>query len=156
MNLSVQDAIKSGIIMNVNDIKLSNDAKKVFKEGIIYDALEESIDDQNFVTTEALINDLEDGLHKVAHVNSADHSKTVQREIYSDYVYPPLKRSFRACVRIIALVLRASVKFKKLLIIRKVKRGLADKSDLQKLNFPPVKFTTFTLITGDITQNQEK
>ena len=107
MNLSVQDAIKSGIIMNVNDIKLSNDAKKVFKEGIIYDALEESIDDKNFVTKEALINDLEDGLHKFAHVNSVDHSKTVQREIYSDYVYPPLKRSFRACVRIIALVLRA-------------------------------------------------
>ena len=35
MKLSEEEAVQSGIIKNTNDIILDNDAKKIFKEGII-------------------------------------------------------------------------------------------------------------------------
>ena len=156
MNLPVKEAVNLGVIKSVKDIKLSNDAKKIFKEGIIFDAMEDNLEARSNsaaadVTRAAIAADLHANVHKLDHVqvNNVDATKTVQREEFANYIYPPLKRSFRATVRIIGHVLKATVLFKKLLLLAKVRRGQADKSDLQKLNFPPPKFTTFTVISED-------
>ena len=39
MNMPIEKAIQSGVIKNTNEIKLTNNAKKVFREGIIHDPL---------------------------------------------------------------------------------------------------------------------
>ena len=70
----------------------------------------------------------------------------VERESYSRYIYPPLKRGFRPTVRIIALVLTAVRKFKKGRYLAKIKNGEPVKSKLAELNFPSVKFKAFPLL----------
>ena len=40
MKEPVEKAIDMGVIKSTSDIKLNNDAKKVFKEGIIYETIE--------------------------------------------------------------------------------------------------------------------
>ena len=82
MRCSVENAIESGVLKKTKDIILDNEKKKIFKEAIIYD----SFDDQIKATT----------------VLTVDIKKVVERESYSRYIYPPLKRSFRPTVRIIA------------------------------------------------------
>ena len=37
----LEEAKESGVIKTVEEIKLTNDKKKVFKEGIVYDTFEE-------------------------------------------------------------------------------------------------------------------
>ena len=44
MNMSMEKTKESGIIKHVDEIKLSNDKKKVFKEGIIFDAFDDTGD----------------------------------------------------------------------------------------------------------------
>ena len=62
----------------------------------------------------------------------------------SNYIFDPLKRSFVPTVRITALVFMAVNKWKKILILSKLKAGKASKSDLLKVNFPPAKFQMFS------------
>ena len=73
----------------------------------------------------------------------------VERESYSRYIYPPLKRGFRPTVRIIALVLTAIRKFKKGRLLARKKNGEPVKTKLAQLNFPPVKFKAFPLLLGN-------
>ena len=172
MQESLEKVIADGILKNTKDIKLDNDAKKTFREAIIYDTLEDSVENKDN-TTEA------GNLHSLPHCKNSyseeDHStlecevttmntqyqvftidaaKTIERENYSDYIYPPLKRGFRSSIRIIALVLKASVLFKKKLTLAKIRRGEAEKSELAKLNFPPVRFTAFHTATGENISSQ--
>ena len=133
MKRSVGEAIDMGVIKSTAEIKLNNDAKKVFKEGIIYE------DFENFATVN----------NNMSHfTKTTDSQKIIEREQFSDYIFPPLKRSLRPTVRIIALVLRAVQRFKKLLVKKRIKDGSVDKSELQNLNFPPPKFTSFSVLSG--------
>ena len=147
MNLPITEAVNLGVIKSVKDIKLSNDAKKVFKEGIVFDSMEDILDTNTK-------NSVNHGFHPPAMAQpvkddylaiAVDASKVVEREVYANYIYPPLRRSFRPTVRIIGLVLAAVNKFKKLLIIAKIRRGMAEKTDLQNLNPSAPKFTIFSL-----------
>ena len=117
MQESLEKVIEDGILTNTKDIKLDNDAKKTFREAIIYDTLEDSVENKDSTTQAGnTISTLE---YEVAAMNiqyqvlSIDAAKTIEREKFSSYIYPPLKRSFRSSVRIIALVLKAAVLFKK-------------------------------------------
>ena len=129
MKGSLEKAKEAEIIKSVEDIKLSNDKKKTFKEGIAYEAFD----------------DVEQSIFAVAQVEKIDAKKVTERLSISNYIYPPLKRSFKALVRITALVILAKVKFKKLLIRKKIERGELDKTELEKLNFPPPRFSAFSL-----------
>lgn len=127
MQMSIDKAKDLGIIKTVEDIKLSNDNKKVFKEGIVYDTFEEA-DPSIFAASKGA---------------SFDKQKLFQRQCYSKYLFCPLKRSFKSLVRITALVLVAVRKFKKLLLKKKIERGEAQKSALKTVDFEPSKFSVF-------------
>ena len=128
MKESLEKAKDDGIIKSVEDIKLTNDKKKTFKEGIAYDVFDE--EDQ--------------GVFAVAQVEKIDDKKMTDRITFSNYIYPPLKRSFKAVVRITALVILAKTKFKRLLMRKKIERGEVPKSELKKLDFSPSKFSVFS------------
>ena len=100
MKLSIQKAQKAGLIKTVEDIKLTNDKKKTFKEGTAYDTFD----------------DTEQGIFAVAKIDVKNHKKIFERQMFSSYLYPPLKRSFKSVIRITALVLLAVAKLKRLLI----------------------------------------
>ena len=124
-----EDAVADGVIKSVHDIKLTNDAKKTLKEGIIFDQFE--ADDSNVA---------------VAKINTIDVKKIAEREAFSEYIYPPLKRSFRPTVRIISLVLLAVRRLKEGAIKARIRAGKADPSELDKLKPKTVKFTVFEVI----------
>ena len=69
----------------------------------------------------------------VSMVNTVDVLKVSEQEAYSGYIFPPLKRSLRPTVRIISLVLLAVKKFKKKLILSKIRSSEAQIPDLEKL-----------------------
>ena len=79
MKMSIDKANEKGVIKSIENIKLSNEKKKVLKEGIVYDTFDE----------------INEGVFAVAHVGRIDQEKTKQRLIFSNYIYPPLKRSFK-------------------------------------------------------------
>ena len=133
MKDSLEQAHKDGIIKSVEDIKLTNDKKKTFKEGIAYDAFD----------------DVEQGIFAVAQVGKIDAQKMQERLSTSDYLYDPLKRSFKSLVRITALIILAKVKLMKLLIRKKIERGEVDKSELKRLDFAPSKFSVFNYMVGN-------
>ena len=128
MTKSYAEAVKDGVIKSVKNIKLSNDEKKVMKEGIVFDTFD--TDNSNVA---------------VAKINSIDILKVAQREAYSEYLFPPLKRSFIPTVRIISIVLRAVRKLKEGLLKAKIKKGTASQTDLDKIQVRNIKFTTFQL-----------
>ena len=140
MRLPVEKAVESGVIKNTKDIILDNDSKKVFREGIIYDTLADAT--ANVTESDAV-------------VNAIDYKKIVERENFSNYIYPPLKRSFRPFIRITALVIVAYKKFKKGMILAKLKRGenVSDGTTMKDINLPPVKFVAFPLIIGEDVEN---
>ena len=127
MKLSMEEAKERGVIKTVEDIKLSNEKKKTFKEGIAYDTFEEN----------------DQGVFAIAKVDVTNHKKMFERQVFSNYIYPPLKRSFKSVVRITALVLLAAAKFKRLLLRKKIERGEQTKLALKVLDFPPAKFKVF-------------
>ena len=133
MKRSVEKAIDMGVIKSTAEIKLNNDAKKIFKEGIIYE------DFENFISVNTNMSNF---------TKTTSSQKVIEREQFSGYIFPPLKRSLRPTVRIIALVLRAVQRFKKLLVKKRIKDGNMDKSELRNLNFPPPKFTSFSVLSG--------
>ena len=132
MTQPVEKAKESGIIKSTKDIKLDNDSRKVFKEGVIFEEFENVME----VKTDV--------------INAVDNKKIVEREMFSNYLFPPLKRSFRPFIRITAFVLVAYRRFKKGMVIAKIKRGesVSDGSKLPDLNFSPVKFIAFPMIVG--------
>lgn len=157
MREPLQKAIESGIITNTKDIKLSNDAKKVFREAIIYDSMEDNENKVNTYQAGCAIAAFKKEIQaNTASVHTINNDKVLEREIFANYIYPPMKRSFRPTVRIIAHVLRAVAIFKKKLILAKIRRGEADKSELKKLIPAPVKFTAFHMFTGIDIEKQMK
>ena len=82
--------------------------------------------------------------------NTIDAKKIAEVEKESDYIYPPLKRSFKPCVRITTYVIVAYRKFKKKMVIQKMKRNepVSDGSTLTDINFQPAKFISFPVIQG--------
>ena len=110
MRKSHEEALAEGVIKSVKDIKLSNDEKKKMKEGVIFDTFD--TDEDNVA---------------VAMVNTIDLQKIAEREAFSEYIFPPLKRSFRPTVRIISLVILAIRRFKEGMIKARIKAGKADK-----------------------------
>ena len=125
MRESVEYALEKGIIKSTRDIILDNEKKKVFKQGIINDFFDSN-----------LIEDY--------YVNTIDVKKVVEITISSNYLFDPLKRSFRPTVRIYALVILATKRWKKKWLLTKFKKGQVTKSDLMKTNFSPVKFQVFS------------
>ena len=128
MNMSINKAKESGIIKHVDDIKLTNDKKKVFKEGIIFDTFDDTGDVAVF---------------GVAKFGKIDKPRIAEREVKAEYLFPPLKRSFKFLVRITAHVLVAVSKFKRLLIKKQIARGEKSVPDLKALDLKPPIFTVF-------------
>ena len=127
MKLPVNQAQEAGIIKTVEDIKLSNEKKKVFKEGIAYDTFD----------------DTDQGIFALARIEETDHRKMFQRQEFSKYLYLPLKRSFKSLVRITAVVLLAVAKFKKWGIKRRIREGRLPRNALKTVDFLPAKFKIF-------------
>ena len=123
MKLEVEEAIKSGVIRNVEDIKLDNESRKAFKEGVLLDsslnyAANQTHDDPRYLVT-----------------------KTIERDKFSNYIFPPLKRSFRGFVRITALVLLAVKKFG-MVTARSLRNvPISDGSTIESLIDPPAQFS---------------
>ena len=88
-------------------------------------------------------------------IHTLDIQKIAQREAFSKYIYPPLKRSFLPTVRIISLVLVAARKFKEGLIRRRAKAGKAEISDIDELKPKTVRFTIFE-VTNSTGSNEVK
>ena len=128
MNMSMKKAKEIGVIKHVDEIKLTNDKKKTFKEGIIFDTFDDTGDAAVF---------------GVAKIGKIDKMKVAVREVKAEYLFPPLKRSFKSLVRVTALVLVAISKFKKLLIKKQIERGEKSKLDMKALDFKPPIFTVF-------------
>ena len=97
MKLSIKEAEDKGFIKSVQKIKLDNNLRKLLKEGVLFNTLD---DDQ-----------LEDGCFPVSIINSVNIDKMAEREMFTDYLYSPLKRSFSSLLRITVLVVRAYRKF---------------------------------------------
>ena len=129
MKLSIDKAIESGVIKTAGDIKLSNDEKKVFKKELVYDTFEE----ENL------------GTFAVRRVEKLDKKEIEERIRFSNYIYPPLKRSLQPTVRVIALVMLACKIFKKRLLLKQIERKEKTKDDLKELDFPEQKFKVFTI-----------
>ena len=87
--------------------------------------------------------------------NFMDVKKVAEIEQNSDYLFSPLKRNFRSGVRITAYVILAYKKFKRALCIAKNKRGeqLSEGSNLEDINYLPVKFVSFPIISTGLDQS---
>ena len=129
MKFSISKAQELNIIKTVEDIKLTNDKKKILKEGIAYDSL--------------ILDDLTEGIFAVVKVNTKDKDEIRKRKEFSSYLYPPLARGFTSVVRITALVLLAVRKFKKYAIKARIKKRELSEDALKTLDFPPVRFKVF-------------
>ena len=130
MKLQLDEAIQTGIIKNTDSIKMDNDSRKAFKEGVLLDS----------------------SLNHAANSANKENKyfvpkKIIERECYSNYVYPPLKRGFRSFIRITALVITAVKKFKKGMVAYRtqINRPVSDGSTLESLKDPPAKFIVFTI-----------
>ena len=126
MKLPIKEAEEKGFIKSVQKIKLDNDSKNVLKEGVLFNAPDNE--------------QLEDGCFAVSVINSVNIDKMVEREVFTDYLYSPLKRSFSSLVRITALVLRACRKF-----MLQRKGRMTKPNELEKYNVKPAKFSIFTI-----------
>ena len=80
----------------------------------------------------------------MARVTAIDSEKIFSRQHFSNYLFPPLKRSFNSLVRIVALVLMAKSKFKLLLFRKQIKMKESEARDLKLLDPPPQKFKVFS------------
>ena len=125
MKMSVENAIKSGAIKSVKEIKLDNDSKKAFKEGVMMDS----------------------SLNAVSKVEKLSISrKVVEREKFSKYLVSPLKWSWPKFVRINGYVCLFVLKCKMKMVCSRRSRNLpvSDGSTSGSLQPPPPKFTVFS------------
>ena len=128
MTKPVDDAVEMGVLKNVDDIKLDNDAKKLLREGIMLDSSLNSVS---------------------ADLKQSLSNKVVEREDYSGYVVPPLKWRFPRFVRTVAYVLLAVRKFKLKMVTARQRKGLSvsDGSTPESLSIPAPKFSVFNVST---------
>ena len=131
MKLSIDEALESGIIKNVEDIVLDNESKKQFKEGIL---LESSL---NYASHSATVND----------TRKTFAQKVIEREEFSQYIYPPLKRSFPSFVRITGYVFLAVRKFKKGVMLARSRKNIpiTDAFMPKSVELPDPKFSMFNV-----------
>ena len=142
MKLSIEKAKDLGVIRSAKDIKLSYDEKKIFKKELVHDEFE--YEENTFATMK---------------INKIDVQKLKVVSVFSNFIFDPLKRSFKSLVRITALVMVACRKFKKLLLNKQIERGEKCVDDLKEVDFPEPKFTIFSIKTAAMTQqnpNQTK
>ena len=121
MKGTVEAAVGKGILRSTNDIVLSNEKKKIFKEAVIYDSF-----DSNTVSEYS--------------VNTINVKKMAEIQIQSSYIIDPLKRSFRPTVRSYAVFFISVKRFLKPVFALRAKKKQITENDLEKLNFPPAKF----------------
>ena len=95
MRLSLNDAVDTGAVKPLRELKLSHENKKSVKEGIIFDSFAEDKD-----------------MFAVVMLAKINIEETAKREIEASYVYSPTQRKFSSFVRITALVLKAAKLFK--------------------------------------------
>ncbi len=124
MTWPLSKAESENIIKPAQAIKLEDEEKKVFKDGIIFD--EFSDDPSVFALTPKI---------------KIDKKKLTERCVFAKYLFNPMNRSFRPVVRITALVLKAVRLFKIGRIKSLIKRGEASNEDLEKLQPAPVQFS---------------
>ena len=133
MRMSVDDAVSLGAIKSVKDIKLDNQAKRVFKEGVILDSSINSA-------------------FKLSREDKLSLSKRViERETFSRYLLSPRKWSFPKFVRIMAFVKLVVRNWKYKLALRRQERGLGlsdGSSPKTIMSKEPVKFTVFSVFEG--------
>ena len=134
MKLPYEKALESGIVRKVSDIKLDHEAKKKFKEGLLF---EEDYERQikGFLVR----------------ISKSDPKKVIKCENESGYIYPPLKYNFQRTVRTVGCILRAIRKFKLGRARARVKNGLMSELELKNLNQMTTRFQYFT-----VDQNKEK
>ena len=126
-------------LSNIEDIKLNNENKKKVKDGIVFDAFNKSND--------------EAGVFAVCSLTKDDFKKIADCEISSNYLYPPLKRSFTSVVRITSYVLLAVTMWKRKLYLKQIGRQVRDAADLKKLEFREPTFLLFNVLTVMDTQS---
>ena len=73
MTMSMEKAKQEGVVKHVDDIKLNNDKKKIFGEGVAYDT---------FDTTGT-------GVFAVTRFGKIDKEKIAERILKANYIYPP-------------------------------------------------------------------
>ena len=101
MTLPVQEAQENGTLKSTKDIIINNEMKKVLREGTFFD----DFDQLNYT------------------FNHFDAKKSARIESESDYLFSPIKRSFKSVVRITGYVILACKKFKRGLAIAKAKNN---------------------------------
>ena len=128
MQETLYKAIDSGAIKSVENIKLDNEAKKILKEGIMLDSTLNTISTEMKLTISA---------------------KVIERETFSNYVYPPLKYRFPKFVRIVGYILLAVKKFKYGMVVSRQGRGLpvSDGSTVDSFASKPPKFKMFGVLS---------
>ena len=135
MRLLYEEALETGIVRKVSDIKLDHESKKIFKEGLMF---EEDYERQikGFIVR----------------ITKTDPKKVIQCEAESRYIYPPLKYNFRRTVRTVACILRAVRKFKLGGARKMVREGTKSVVDMEKMLMPNL--TKFKYFSVD--QNNKK
>ena len=118
MNKSEEQAKQDKVIKHVDDIKLSNDKKKTFGEGVAYDS---------FDTTGS-------GVFAVTKIGKIDKEKIAQRILKANYIYPPLKRNFKSLVMVTGFTLEVVKKFLRSLTKLKISKEDCSAADHESLD----------------------
>ena len=138
MKMPVDDAMKSGAIKSVKEIKLDNEAKKIFKEGVMLDSSLNSVSSQDIHSTNVVTKQEKLLMSK----------NVVLRLEFSQYIISPLKWSYPKFVRIIGYVKLAIRNWKYKLAVKKQSQGLSlsDGSTPESIrSSPPTKFSVFSV-----------
>ena len=162
MNHSLEDARAFGIVKTVEDIKPINESGKKFEDGISNDTFKDGISNDTFKDgiSHGTFKDgtsygtFKDGISydtfsqdqdafTIVQPNVKDGKNMFRRQESSNYLHPPLKRSFRSTFRIKAFVSLAVTKFKRKLFLKKIERGEVKKDAIDSINFPQPKFKVF-------------
>ena len=134
MTKSIEQAKQQGIVKHVDDIKLSNDMKKTFGEGVAYDT---------FDTTET-------GVFAVARIGKLDKEKIAQRILKAKYIYSPLKRNFRSLVLVTGFILEVVRKWLRRLIKLRILKNECTEADLENLDLKEPVFSIFSCNKGAV------
>ena len=128
MRLLLEEAVNQKFIRPIEDLKLTHEEKKVVKKGIIFDGSDDN--DDRFVVIMAV---------------KVDIQKTAEREAEANYIFSPARRRFSVFIWITALLLRAVRWFKTKALLRRIKEGKSEESELESLKIPAAKFSVFYL-----------
>ena len=145
MKMPVEKAVECEAIKNIKDIKLDNDAKKMFKEGVLLDSTLNNIADDDLLSVNSAFTKQE---------KLSISTKVIEREKFSNYLLSPLKWSFPKFVRIMGFVHLAVMKWKHKLALRRLKRGLglSDGSTPESIvKVEPAKFSVFAIFGEKVT-----